>query len=296
VYPGIDLVYYGQQRQLEYDFIVTAGADPKTIRMSFEGVDKLEINNGGNLVLHTAAGELVQHAPAIYQVIQGTKQNISYRYALLETQSTAPNIEPAPGSVPQIGFEVGEYDPRRALVIDPVLAYSTYLGGSSFEGALFGGGIAVDSAGNAYVTGLTGSTDFPTANALQSAIGGFPCGEFGCPSDAFLTKLNAAGTALVYSTYLGGSAGDGGWGIAVDPAGTAYLTGDTGSADFRTVNALQPTLGQTGTRILPCTSAPRPPASYVGTAQHGSPARPLTDSRSKGRIPSGLWDAISRLS
>jgi hypothetical protein len=229
VYPGIDLVYYGKQQQLEYDFVVAPGADPKTIRLSFEGVDKLEVDRQGNLVLHTAAGNLVQHAPSIYQEIEGTKQRISGRYTLLETQSTALSIEDAPASMRQVGFVVATYNSSRTLVIDPVLVYSTYLGGSTFDR---GEAITVDSAGNAYVTGFTASPDFPTQNPLQPALNGF--------RDAFVAKLNAAGSALLYSTYLGGSGFDGGSGVAVDSAGNAYVTGDTSSADFPTQNPLQP--------------------------------------------------------
>src|SRR5262249_48668914 len=125
------------------------------------------------------------------------------------------------------------YDTARPLVIDPVLVYSTYLGGSSFE---FGGGIAVDSAGNAYITGRTASTNFPTANPLQQTFGGGA-------DDTFVSTLNATGSALLYSTYLGGSAFDRGIGIAVDCAGNAYITGDTESTNFPTANPLQPTFG-----------------------------------------------------
>jgi len=128
----------------------------------------------------------------------------------------------------ELGFEVGAYDASLPLVIDPTLVYSTYLGGSGFD---YGSGIAVDSAGNAYVTGQTYSTDFPTANPFQAARVGGP--------DAFVAKLNAAGSALVYSTYLGGNGDDYGRGIAVDAAGNAYVTGETGSTNFPTANPLQ---------------------------------------------------------
>jgi hypothetical protein len=128
---------------------------------------------------------------------------------------------------------VAQYDPKQPLVIDPVLVYSTYLGGSDYD---FGNGIAVDGAGNAYVTGQTYSTNFPTRNA--------PYPQFaGGVDDAFIAKLNAGGTALVYSTYLGGGGIDSGIGIAVDGAGNTYVTGETHSPDFPTPNALYPTFG-----------------------------------------------------
>jgi hypothetical protein len=232
VYPGIDLVYYGIQQQLEYDLVVAPGADPRSIRMSFEGADKLEVDRQTNLILHIAAGKLVQRAPTFYQEINGIRQTISGHYLLLKSEGAALSTDYTSSTSQQVGFEVGAYDSTRALVIDPVLVYSTYLGGSGGE---FGTGIAADPAGNAYVTGQTNSADFPAANPFQPALSG--------SADAFVAKLNPAGTALVYSTYLGGSGDEVSRGIAVDSAGNAYVTGDTGSPDFPTANPLQPTIG-----------------------------------------------------
>ena len=215
VYPGVDVVYYGNQRQLEYDFVVAAGVDPGQIRFALSGVQAMHLDDHGNLVLKTAQGDLLQHKPIVYQDIGGARRVIDGRYALLDNQ--------------RIGFRVGPYDTRRPLVIDPVLAYSTYLGGSALDEAH---AIAVDSAGNAYVTGVTASANFPIAAALQGGNAG--------GSDVFITKLNASGSALVYSTYLGGSADDVGLGIAVDGAGEAYVTGYTHSTNFPTAAALQP--------------------------------------------------------
>jgi hypothetical protein len=137
-----------------------------------------------------------------------------------------------------VGFEVGAYEADRPLVLDPELAYSTYLGGSDTDG---GGGIAVDTSGNAYATGATYSTNFPTANPLQAANQGL--------GDAFVAKLNAAGSALVYSTYLGGSGDESGQGIAVDPSGNAYITGQTTSTNFPTANPVQAANGGTTTPL-----------------------------------------------
>jgi hypothetical protein len=195
VYPGVDLIYYGNQRQLEHDFVVAPGADSKAITLAFEGARKISLNSGGDLVMDTKEGEVQLKQPRVYQKVNGEEQKVAARYVLKGKGC--------------VGFEVAVYDRRQPLVIDPVLSYSTYLGGSGED---LGNGIAVDSSGNAYVTGRTTSTNFPTANALYAANGG----------DAFVAKLNAAGSALVYSTYLGGSGDDGGNGIAVDSSPATF--------------------------------------------------------------------------
>src|SRR6267378_1512436 len=205
VYPGIDLVYYGNQRQLEYDFVVAPGADPKKIVLGFKGVDKLQIDARGELVLHAAGGDIRQHKPVIYQNIDGSRREIAGGYVRKGAN--------------RAGFQVAAYDRSQPLVIDPVLAYSTYLGGSGFNGSGLdlGVGIAVDVDGNAYVVGWTNSSNFPaTAGAFQTTFGG------GTSFDTFVTKLNPTGSALVYSTYLGGTGEDDGSGISVD--GTATPT------------------------------------------------------------------------
>ena len=214
VYPGIDLVYYGNQRQLEYDFVVAPGADPKKIVLGFKGTDELEIDAQGDLVLHTPGGNIRQHKPVIYQEIDGVRRKIDGRYVIKSGK--------------RVGFRLAAYDTTRPLVIDPVvIAYSSYLGGGWSDGA---SGIAMDADGNAYVTGGTTSPDFPTtAGAFRSAFPG------GFDPYVFVTKLNPSGTALVYSTYLGSGSGyNFGRGIAVDAAGNAYVTGETRSSDFPT--------------------------------------------------------------
>ena len=219
VYPGVDLVYYGNQGQLEYDFVVAPGADPGLVTLAFEGARDVHIDARGELVLGVEGGEVRQHKPVVYQEVAGVKQEVAGRYVMKGTR--------------QVGFRVAAYDPSRPLIIDPVLVYSTYLGGSGDE---VGRGIAVDGAGSAYVTGNTSSTDFPTtAGAAQTTFAG--------GTDAFVTKLDATGSGLVYSTYLGGSGSDIGHGIAVDGAGSAYVTGITESTDFpTTAGAAQTTL------------------------------------------------------
>jgi hypothetical protein len=211
VYPGVDVLFYGNQRELEYDIVVAPGADPRRVRLAFDGARGLSVDEHGDLTIRTATGRLTHRKPLTYQEVEGRKQVIASRYVLKAGK--------------QIGFEVSAYDPTRPLVIDPVLVYSTYLGGSGQD---LGYGLAVDSSGSAYVTGHTASLNFPiTAGAPQTAYGG----SF---ADVFVTKLNPAGDALVYSTYLGGSNGDEGKGIAVDTSGSAYVVGNSRSANFPT--------------------------------------------------------------
>ena len=220
VYPGVDLVYYGNQRQLEYDLVVGPEADPGAIALSFEGVEKLRIDAQGDLLLDTPDGEVRQHKPLVYQEADGVRREIAGAYVLSGER--------------QVSFQVAAYDASQPLIIDPVLVYSTYLGGSARDR---GRGIAVDAAGNAYVTGTTKSTDFPTASPFQAAFAG------GTSDDTFVTKLNAAGSAVVYSTYLGGIGDDDVVAIAVDAAGNAYVTGDTSSTDFPTASPFQAAFG-----------------------------------------------------
>jgi hypothetical protein len=218
VYPGIDLVYYGNQRQLEYDFLVAPGADCGRISLTFEGADKVEIEETtGDLLLQTSLGVLRQRQPQVYQEVDGAQRMVSGRY-----------VKRAAGL---IGFEVAAYDPTKGLVIDPTLVYSTYLGGSgAAQGSTIGGDsvedIAVDASGNAYITGSTDSPDFPiTSGAFQTAYPGSYC--------TYVTKLNPSGTALVYSTYLAGGAA---FSIAVDASGNAYITGASASTSFPTTS------------------------------------------------------------
>ncbi|MBI4467856.1 MAG: SBBP repeat-containing protein, partial [Acidobacteria bacterium] len=227
VYPGVDLIYYGSQLQLEYDFVVAPGADPNTIRLAFEGADNMEVDGEGNLILHVAGSDVIQRAPKIYQEIDGIRQTVGGGYILSEIADRKSNLEN-----PDVGFRVAAYDASKPLIIDPVLVYSTYLGGSGNDRFPI---MAVDATGNVYLACQTNSTNFPTANPVQPANGG--------SVDVCVAKLNATGTALLYSTYLGGSGGDDFPSIAVDRAGSAYVIGRTRSLNFPTVNPLQPTHG-----------------------------------------------------
>jgi hypothetical protein len=214
VYPGIDLVYYGRQQQLEYDFVVAPGHDPGRIVMTFAGARTRHVDAAGNLVLATAVGDVVQQRPQVYQMRQGRRIAVAGGYRLLADN--------------RVGFRLGAYDRGQPLVIDPVLEYSGSLGGSSNDWLR---GIAIDRAGNAYLAGETESTDFPVTGTQVNKGG----------NDIFVSKLNPAGTALYYSNYIGGSSDDGAYAIAVDAAGSAYLTGETWSNDFPLLGAVQAT-------------------------------------------------------
>lgn len=283
VYPGIDAVYYGNQRQLEYDFNVAAGADPAQIKLRFDGAENLRVDGAtGDLLIETAAGEVRQHKPFVYQEVAGARREVASSYKL------EPDGE--------VGFALAAYDASQPLVIDPVLAYSSYVGatggdaafgvavdaegyayitgnlfgaftmtpgaydttnagqdvyvakinpaGGSFVYATYisanggnnaGNDIAIDAQGNAYVTGKASGAFFPaTAGAYDTTQNSL---------DAFILKLNAQGNALLYATYLGGTGTDEGHGIAVDSAGDIYVSGTTSSNNFPVAHALQTAFG-----------------------------------------------------
>jgi RHS repeat-associated protein len=219
VYPGIDLDFHSASgRQLEYDFVVAPGADPSEIQLGWQGLNSVTPDGRGDLLLATAGGTVTEQAPAAYQLVGGARVPVPVQQAL-------------PGGS-QVGFQAGAYDRSQPLVIDPVLSYSSYLGGSGNDQAF---GIAVDGAGDAYLTGRTTSANFPTTTgAVQTGLSGTQSG--------FITKLNAQGSAVVYSTYIdGATSNQGGNGIAVDLAGDAYVVGNTGSGFPTTPGAYQTT-------------------------------------------------------
>jgi hypothetical protein len=338
VYRGIDLVYYGtEDRQLEYDFVVAPGADPRAIRLAFDGVDRLQLDDNGDLVLRVGETRLRLGKPLVYQMSAEGRRSISGAWTLDDANT--------------VRFRLGSYDRSEMLVIDPTVALATYVGGSAADqafgtalgsdGSVFltgnttsadfpttmgsfqpstGGGvdafvvrldsaftsriystflggsgddagrsIAVDAAGNAYVTGFTTSGDFPTTPGAAQATR--PAGEPAGVADAFVVKLNPLGSALVYGTDLGGTASDVGLGIAIDSAGSAYVTGGTFSTDFPvTFAAAQPILGggrdafvtrldSTGTLFVYSTAEP---ARRSATRSQSIPLVPPT---SPGRPP-----------
>jgi hypothetical protein len=222
VYPGIDVRYRGNHQRLEYDLIVMPGADPELIEVQYDGVNSLSVDENGELLIATDFGLIREKKPMVYQPDGEARVPVPGEFFLKSANSF--------GFV----FNTG-YDPSLPLIIDPVLEFSTYLGGSGND---YGRGIAVDSAGNVYVTGYLVSSDFPIKNAYDSTYnGGSPAGY-----DAFVTKISPHGDSLIYSTYLGGSTGDDqGFAIALDANRNVIVTGVTTSTDFPTEAAVQPT-------------------------------------------------------
>jgi hypothetical protein len=217
VYPGIDLVFYGHEGELEYDFLMAPGADPRRVAMDLSGVTAMRVDREGNLVLTTGGGPIVWRKPVAYQVLDGERRAVESRYAVRGRR--------------RVGFEVAAYDRTRPLVVDPVLSYSTFLGGGGSDA---GHAVAVDVAGNAYVAGETASANFPGTGTLRGLV------------DAFVTKFDPSGTTRLYSVYLGGGGSDIAWGIAVDAGGNAYLTGETLSDNFPTTASAYQRVRSTG--------------------------------------------------
>ena len=222
LYPGIDLIYSSLDDKLKRDFIVAPGADTSQIVLNYSGGEEINILADGTLSIDTESGELSEAPPIAYQEIDGQKIEVEVAYKLLENN--------------RVGFDIGEYNKNYELTIDPTVEYSTLIGGNGFDR---GNGIAVDVAGNVYITGDTTSVDFPTLNAIQPDFNG---GGAVFNNDAFVTKLDQNGTVL-WSSYFGGSNDEFGIDIAVDVAGGVYVTGNTNSLDFLTVNAFQTAYG-----------------------------------------------------
>jgi hypothetical protein len=217
VYPGIDLVYYGNNHKVEYDFDLAPGADPSKIQFAVKGADSLRIDASGNLVLTTGGTQLRFQPPVLYQQSNGVRSPVAGNYVMLDST--------------HLGFAVGNYDSTKNLVIDPVLVYSSFLGGSADD---FSNGIAIDSSGDAYVTGITDSPDFPLAS-----LGSFTSTQF----RMYLTEFDPTGATLLFADYFGGtSGGDEPAALALDSSGNVYITGVATSTDFPVVNAFQSSL------------------------------------------------------
>ncbi len=210
VYTGIDARYYFDNKNIRYDYIVHPGADVGAIRLTASGTESIRVDAKGDMKTLTCLGEVTQGKLFAYQIHNGSKQEVSCDFTLSGTT---------------LGFAIGEYDNHQILIIDPLI-WGTYIGGALEEGA---SGLARDGSDNLYVTGSVYSTTYPTT------VGAYDLTQNGS-QDAYVTKLNASGTALIYSTFLGGSGGgvEQGYAITVDASGNAYVTGNIGSADFPT--------------------------------------------------------------
>ena len=213
VYPGIDVLYYGNQEKLEYDFVVAPNADPQAIELAFVGAEQARVAPDGALIIQLAGREMRWKPPVAYQDTDGRRRIISSRYVLGRGRGAK--------GAPQVRFAIGHYDKTRPLVIDPVLEYSTFIGGSERER---GYSIAVNPQGEAFITGYTFSADFPTVSPEQAALA--------ANSDVIVSRLDYTGSTLLYSTYFGGSAFDFGNGIAIRLSAQVYITGETSSSDF----------------------------------------------------------------
>jgi len=213
VYPGIDVAYYGTDREVEYDVLVAPGADPEQVRLRLSGAGHVAISDDGDLELGAGEAPVRIRAPFAYQLDGQVRVAVASRYVLH-----------ADGTV---GFALGRFDRRKALVIDPILSYSRLLGGSGLDEAA---SVAVDAAGNVYVAGTTSSPGFPGASGAPGGI------------DLFVTKLDSRGSTVLFSTYIGGSGIDEARGMTIDTLGNVYVVGSTRSTNFPTVSPRQATL------------------------------------------------------
>ncbi len=212
LYKGIDLVYYGNSNQLEYDFVIAPHADPQQIALGYEGVQAISVTKDGDAHLQVGKQTIIQHRPIAYQLIDGKRQAVDAQYVLSNTKE---------GKPAQLSFKLAAYNPDFTLVIDPILSYSSLLGGSKTDLSL---GLGLDKQGAIYIAGHTQSTKFPgqTSSSLKGSW------------DVFVSKFDATGNKLVWTSFLRGGKTDYAYDIAVSQAGQAYLVGSTESANFPT--------------------------------------------------------------
>lgn len=219
IYPGVDLSFYGSKDHLEHDFIVSPHANPSGIRFTLIGAEQLKLDDSGDLVASAAGEKIILQKPVAYQEIDGNKIEVKSAFRLDNSRRA---------SSPIISFQLGNYDPERQLIIDPVFSFSTYLTGTGTDQV---SAVTTDATGNIYVTGSTRSSDFPTQNAEQPQLGCSTSAPSGC-QNVFISKLDPTGHTLLYSTYLGGSSQDSGAAIAVDASGNVIVAGVSMSSDF----------------------------------------------------------------
>ncbi len=278
--PGIDIVYHGNQRELEYDLVIHPGADVASLWLRFEGSRPVLADNG-DIVLKTGEGEVRQHKPRVWQEANGHRTEVACRYALTKSS--------------EVGFVLSNYDPSAELIVDPIISYSTYLGGTTAD---YVAGITVDSNGYAFITGSTLSADFPVTNGTT----------YQGSEDIFVTKLNPSGTGLVYSTFIGGTGQDTARAIALDNAGNAYVTGSVAANQFPGVtHAFVLKLGTTGNIVYSTPLAGNNSDSglaiatdasgsaYV-TGSTGSTTFPVTPGAFKTTAPGGGDAFVTKLS
>lgn len=220
LYPGIDLAYHGSRGNLKSEFLIEAGADPKQILLAYNGIEGMSINESDELVLNTALGELVEGVPVAYQKVGETRKTIEAAYNLLDDGL--------------VGFALGDYDTSLPLVIDPLLSWSSFLGGDGWDDGMT---ICYDSVGNIYAVGCTGDHEFPyiTPGAYQTTHGG-PTPETTYGYDVSIARILPDGTGVIWCTFLGGDYGDIPYEAAVDGADNIYVVGETSSTNFPTTS------------------------------------------------------------
>ncbi|RMF92364.1 MAG: hypothetical protein D6734_12380, partial [Candidatus Schekmanbacteria bacterium] len=223
VYEGVNFKFYGNNNQLEYDIVIKPGADLSKIKLRYEGIKGLERDEEGNLIIVLSDGNIIQRKPHIYQIINDEYINIEGGYKIFPDNRTC-------------GFEIASYNNDYPLVIDPILSYSSYLGGNRKE---IGNSVAVDDNGNLYVIGKTASSNFPLASAFQTSLKETAYAPQTITSDAFITKVDPTGNTLLFSTYFGGNNDDSGNDIAIDSKGNIYITGQTFSSDLPVSTTIQ---------------------------------------------------------
>jgi hypothetical protein len=285
VYPGVDLMFYGNQQRLEYDYVVNPGASPKEIALNIEGFRRMKVDSRGNLVMSLAKGNVELQKPLVYQNVNGKRQVIGAEYALNQNH--------------RVNFAVAKYDESKPLIIDPVLVYSTYLGQSpdtSSATSDIGWGVAVDASGDAYVTGQTYDASFPLSSGTTGGVTTAPAGV-ATNGAVFISEINPAGTAELAFTYIAGNGGEVGLGISLDASDNVYIAGQTFSTNYPTTTSNQvstpptgsaPTSGNAFISKLNSSLTTLLYSSYIGNGSHGE----FGNAVAAGCAPSGVGAVV----